>query len=86
MGNKYTLRVTKDEYGCLTYRLYSSWNDSGTPNAIGNLQTKGQQPEHVDDYKDANAIAEAVRKWVYTGVKQVVSLRVYELSDKAHGP
>lgn len=75
-GNKSTLRVTSDDFGALSFRLYGSWTPSGTPHALSNLQARGACPSSTNGYEHLEDLVSDIESWVSTGVKRPVETRL----------
>jgi hypothetical protein len=67
-GNTETLSVYLRDDNVIHYSLYGSWQDSGTPFCITNLQLQKSLPLNPSAFKNVRALELEIRSILKTGV------------------
>lgn len=75
-GNKETLSVWVLQDGRLKYSLYGSWQGSGTPFAIDNLQITKELPQMVKKNSKWKFLDKFIRMSIETGTEKIEKVDV----------
>jgi len=71
--NRYTLRVTSDEFGVLRYQFFGGWGDSGMGHCRENFGLKQPFPETIGDVS-VDDLAECIKKILLGGYQKAVEV------------
>jgi len=77
-GNKESLRVSVNENNELHYSLYGSWQPSGIPFSISNLQLKESLPVDGNKFLNLTALRKKIEEILKTGCG---SNNIYEVEE-----